>query len=53
LTEKGLLKTAKSLSRSLKSENLSSNALEIFRIIMESAQRHDFELTNCCHWFTL
>jgi len=34
MTAKELLKVAKLISRSLKSENLSSNVLEIFRIFM-------------------
>jgi len=44
LTEKELLKIAKPASRSLKLANLSSNALEILRILMESVQPHGFEL---------
>jgi len=44
LTEKEIPKIAKSRYRYLKSVNLSSNALEILRIIMESVQPPVFEL---------
>jgi len=45
LTEKVQLKIAKSVSGSFKSENISSNALEILCILMEYTQTHSaFEL---------